>query len=106
MSSAAGSGQSAAPDSAQARPRSTPVTIVTGFLGAGKTTLLNKIVKHFVRDKAIAVIENEFGEVHLDSKLGAWFCLVPPTCRCRLQIQHSPAHFFVSVHQFNVPTAA
>ncbi|CAG2155146.1 CobW family GTP-binding protein [Cupriavidus numazuensis] len=45
-----------------------PVTILTGFLGSGKTTLLNHILtqKHGHR---IAVIENEFGEVDVDSDL-------------------------------------
>ncbi len=45
-----------------------PVTILTGFLGAGKTTLLNYILRerHGYR---IAVIENEFGEVSVDTDL-------------------------------------
>lgn len=45
-----------------------PVTILTGFLGAGKTTLLNKIIRTF-QHKRIAVIENEFGEIGIDSDL-------------------------------------
>jgi G3E family GTPase len=45
-----------------------PVTILTGFLGAGKTTLVNHILagRHGHR---IAVIENEFGEIDVDSDL-------------------------------------
>jgi G3E family GTPase len=43
-----------------------PVTILTGFLGAGKTTLLNRILKED-HGQRIAVIENEFGEVGVDS---------------------------------------
>ncbi len=45
-----------------------PVTILTGFLGSGKTTLLNHILagRHGHR---IAVIENEVGEVDVDSDL-------------------------------------
>ncbi|CAM9536854.1 unnamed protein product, partial [Hapterophycus canaliculatus] len=39
-----------------------PVTILTGFLGSGKTTMLNHLL-HVQREKRIAVIENEFGEV-------------------------------------------
>jgi len=45
-----------------------PVTILTGFLGAGKTTLLNRILKED-HGKKIAVIENEFGEVGVDSEI-------------------------------------
>lgn len=45
-----------------------PVTILTGFLGAGKTTLLNYILRE-QHGKRIAVIENEFGEVDIDSDL-------------------------------------
>jgi len=45
-----------------------PVTILTGFLGSGKTTLLNRILKEDHGHK-IAVIENEFGEVGVDSEI-------------------------------------
>jgi G3E family GTPase len=45
-----------------------PVTILTGFLGAGKTTLLNRILKED-HGQRIAVIENEFGEVGVDSAI-------------------------------------
>jgi len=45
-----------------------PVTVLTGFLGAGKTTLLKHMLKaeHGLK---IAVIENEFSEVGIDSQL-------------------------------------
>jgi len=45
-----------------------PVTILTGFLGSGKTTLLNRILKED-HGRRIAVIENEFGEVGVDSEI-------------------------------------
>eukprot|EP00443_Scrippsiella_acuminata_P016526 CAMPEP_0115176838 /NCGR_PEP_ID=MMETSP0270-20121206/5074_1 /TAXON_ID=71861 /ORGANISM="Scrippsiella trochoidea, Strain CCMP3099" /LENGTH=473 /DNA_ID=CAMNT_0002589747 /DNA_START=132 /DNA_END=1554 /DNA_ORIENTATION=- len=45
-----------------------PVTVITGFLGSGKTTLLNRILRE-QHGKRIAVIENEFGEVGIDSDL-------------------------------------
>lgn len=45
-----------------------PVYIITGFLGAGKTTLLNKILRDNPK-KQFAIIENEFGEVNIDSGL-------------------------------------
>ncbi|MEW5862823.1 MAG: GTP-binding protein [Pseudomonadota bacterium] len=48
--------------------RMVPVTILTGFLGAGKTTLLNRILKED-HGHRIAVIENEYGEVGVDSEL-------------------------------------
>lgn len=48
-----------------------PLTIITGFLGAGKTTLLNSIITTYTNTgaKKFAVIENEFGEVNIDSGL-------------------------------------
>ncbi len=53
---------------ASAEPQPIPVTILTGFLGAGKTTLLNHIL-HAAHGHRIAVIENEFGPVNIDSEL-------------------------------------
>ena len=50
-----------------------PVTILTGFLGSGKTTLLNRILKED-HGRRIAVIENEFGEVGVDSEIGRASC--------------------------------
>src|SRR5690349_22055500 len=49
-------------------PQRVPVTVLTGFLGSGKTTLLNRILSEN-HGKRIAVIENEFGEVGVDSEL-------------------------------------
>ncbi|KAL6760024.1 CobW/HypB/UreG, nucleotide-binding domain-containing protein [Haematococcus lacustris] len=45
-----------------------PVTVITGFLGSGKTTLLNNILTQN-HGRRIAVIENEFGEIDIDSEL-------------------------------------
>lgn len=45
-----------------------PVTILTGFLGAGKTTVLNQLIRQQTNNR-IAVIENEFGEINIDSDL-------------------------------------
>jgi len=48
----------------------TPITVITGFLGSGKTTLVNYILKE-QNDWKIAVLENEFGEVSIDTGLVA-----------------------------------
>ena len=45
-----------------------PVTIITGFLGAGKTTLLNRLISEYPAKK-FAIIENEFGEISLDTDI-------------------------------------
>jgi G3E family GTPase len=45
-----------------------PVSVITGFLGSGKTTLINNIL-HGQHGRRIAVIENEFGEISIDSQL-------------------------------------
>ena len=44
-----------------------PVTLLAGFLGSGKTTLLNYILEQN-HGKRIAIIENEFGEIGIDSE--------------------------------------
>lgn len=44
------------------------VTIVTGFLGAGKTTFINQLLKNNP-DTQFALVENEFGDVSVDTKL-------------------------------------
>ncbi len=49
-------------------PSKISVTVVTGFLGAGKTTFINQVLKSYP-DIQFALVENEFGEVSIDSKL-------------------------------------
>ena len=44
------------------------MTLLSGFLGAGKTTLLNHLL-HEQRERKVAVIENEWGEVPIDHEL-------------------------------------
>jgi G3E family GTPase len=44
------------------------VTIITGFLGAGKTTFINSVLKKYP-DIKFALVENEFGDVSIDTKL-------------------------------------
>jgi G3E family GTPase len=45
-----------------------PVSIITGFLGAGKTTLLNEILR-CNPDTNFLIIENEAGNINIDSQL-------------------------------------
>ena len=48
--------------------QSIPVILITGFLGAGKTTFINQLIRTHNHLK-FALIENEFGEVAVDSHL-------------------------------------
>lgn len=45
-----------------------PVTILTGFLGAGKTTLLNEVLR-CNKNTNFLIIENEAGNINIDSEL-------------------------------------
>lgn len=45
----------------------TKVDIISGFLGAGKTTLIKKLLKEGLADEQVVLIENEFGEIGIDS---------------------------------------
>ena len=55
-----------------------PTTLVVGFLGAGKSSLINHILasrptKPDGSTTRCAVVENELGEVGIDSHLGEFF---------------------------------
>lgn len=45
----------------------TKVDIISGFLGAGKTSLIKKLLQETLYNEKIVLIENEFGEVGIDS---------------------------------------
>lgn len=45
----------------------TEVDIVSGFLGAGKTTFMKKLVAEAFQDEKVVIVENEFGEIGIDS---------------------------------------
>ena len=45
----------------------TKIDIFSGFLGAGKTTLIKKLLKEAFDGEQIVIIENEFGEIGIDS---------------------------------------
>jgi G3E family GTPase len=44
-----------------------PFYLVTGFLGSGKTTLLKRYLDNYSETRKIAIIQNEFAEVNIDS---------------------------------------
>lgn len=45
----------------------TKIDIFSGFLGAGKTTLIKKLIKEAYAGEKLVLIENEFGEIGIDS---------------------------------------
>ncbi|MEG2000143.1 MAG: GTP-binding protein, partial [Evtepia sp.] len=45
----------------------TKIDIFSGFLGAGKTTLIKKLIQEAYGSEKIVLIENEFGEIGIDS---------------------------------------
>ena len=45
----------------------TKIDIFSGFLGSGKTTLIKKLVAESFQGQKIVLIENEFGEINIDS---------------------------------------
>ena len=49
--------------------RHVAVDILTGFLGSGKTTLLKHVLEHGLKDKPVALVVNEIGDVGIDGKV-------------------------------------
>ncbi len=45
----------------------TKISVFSGFLGAGKTTLIKKLLKEAFAGEQVVLIENEFGEIGIDS---------------------------------------
>lgn len=45
----------------------TKVDLFSGFLGAGKTTVIRKLLKEAMQGEKCVLIENEFGEIGIDS---------------------------------------
>ncbi|MCS7013414.1 MAG: GTP-binding protein [Chloroherpetonaceae bacterium] len=46
-----------------------PTIIITGFLGSGKTTLIKHLLNTSLKDRKVALIENEIGEVSVDTTI-------------------------------------
>lgn len=47
----------------------TDIYIISGFLGAGKTTFIQKLLNESFKSNKVVLIENDFGEINIDSKL-------------------------------------
>ena len=45
------------------------IDIISGFLGAGKTTFIERLLKTSIKNEKVVLIENEFGEVSVDSDI-------------------------------------
>ena len=45
------------------------IDIISGFLGAGKTTFIERLLKTNIKNEKVVLIENEFGEVSVDSDI-------------------------------------
>ena len=45
-----------------------PFYLVTGFLGSGKTTLIKQFIECYADAKKIAIIQNEYADVNIDSR--------------------------------------
>jgi len=43
------------------------IDVFSGFLGSGKTTLIKKLLQEAFKGEKIVLIENEFGEIGIDS---------------------------------------
>lgn len=49
--------------------KSTPCTLITGFLGSGKTTLINQLLSFKPSTERWALLINEFGQIGIDAGL-------------------------------------
>ncbi|MCH4887507.1 hypothetical protein EZV73_07985 [Acidaminobacter sp. JC074] len=44
------------------------INVITGFLGAGKTTLINKLLDELLEKEKVAIVENDYGDVAIDTE--------------------------------------